>query len=834
MPLWWVLGLTPFLSILTVVGLGALLASARNVQLLPGSLPLLSLTAWILPCAVMLDSTLRLVGFGFRWALIAAAAVVFVYVGNSRVSDRALLGGLGVIGLLVLVGGYLGLLLPYGGFETPMARLIPGALWSSDVVHDLLLPRFAEVQQPWGASQPFLRPAAPFPYTNGWGCAVALLVPSMLALRQITRSSWVRAGIPVGLLACVAPAVATRNRGMLLVVGVVLAAQLAGLLRRGDGRRVAALTALVAAGVVGFLALGGWRLIEERQRYSDTTSGRASVYQETLAAVTTSPVLGFGAPRPSEEIGVSMGTQGAWWTLLFSYGFLGVALFLAFLARVLWTTHTTACAQQGTDGLWLHSALVGATVAGIFYGFDAIHLLLIVIPAAILVRRRRSTALVGARPRHAPHLRADADGSPRGVGGRGRLPEFEQFRALRRFSALDGLRAFAVAAVVWQHTARSDAAFGLAATGGYGVDLFFAISGFLITTLLLREYAARGRVDLKAFYVRRSLRIFPLYYAVLAVYVVLVVGTERETARGQEFWSHLPAFLTYTSNWFVRDNGVGTTFYFAWSLATEEQFYLAWAPVVALALLKARHGLAWAAGYMSALTVLDLAVTAAGGSSLMARIATSIATPICVAALLAIVVHTRRGFHLSRWIAHASAVAGLLAAVLALLVLRAPRPLVGAALAVLVVALCLRDRCFLSPVLTWRPVVWFGMVSYGVYLMHMLAANAAVRVLPVRHGPALFLATLAVVSGMAWLSWRGFESPILAYKRRWERKGAELAIAPSQGLRGGCGRQHAEGRVSHQERNRHPREQERQAEHAGVHGQVEPRSYGGGVGAPPR
>uniref|UniRef100_UPI0025BF7B9B acyltransferase family protein n=1 Tax=Hydrogenophaga sp. TaxID=1904254 RepID=UPI0025BF7B9B len=143
------------------------------------------------------------------------------------------------------------------------------------------------------------------------------------------------------------------------------------------------------------------------------------------------------------------------------------------------------------------------------------------------------------------------------------MNEHERFLALRRFDSLDGLRALAVIAVVWQHTAgKAFSGTPLATIGGEGVTLFFAISGFLITTLLLRERDRRGTIDLRAFYVRRTLRIFPIYYLTLLTYVVLVWTFERDSEAGQEFFSNLPYFFTYTSNWFV-ELKERTIFYFA-------------------------------------------------------------------------------------------------------------------------------------------------------------------------------------------------------------------------------------------------------------------------------
>jgi acetyl esterase/lipase len=73
----------------------------------------------------------------------------------------------------------------------------------------------------------------------------------------------------------------------------------------------------------------------------------------------------------------------------------------------------------------------------------------------------------------------------------------------------------------------------------------------LITTILLRERSSTGAISAKRFYLRRVLRIFPAYYAILALYVVLLIVFERDSAEGDQFWRNLPYFLTYTSNWFV-------------------------------------------------------------------------------------------------------------------------------------------------------------------------------------------------------------------------------------------------------------------------------------------
>lgn len=334
---------------------------------------------------------------------------------------------------------------------------------------------------------------------------------------------------------------------------------------------------------------------------------------------------------------------------------------------------------------------------------------------------------------------------------------YDTFRSTKHFSALDGLRAISVIAVIWQHTAGYNQSGGLLSRGYLGVDCFFAISGFLITTLLLREHQAAGRISLRQFYLRRSARIFPIYFVVLAAYVVLMFA-RRHTADGIEFFHNLPAFATYTSNWFAA-GGDKATFYFAWSLATEEQFYLFWPPL--LVLLAVRRWLAPVA-VLLALVAVDQLATAGG-----VRILASLATPILLGAVVAVLLHHRSTYRVA-----ARVLAGPLAAPTAVLTTLAALQygvpdVAGEALLVLVVAtLVVREDTVVHPVLTWRPLAWVGTISYGIYLMHMLVANLVRPVIGERLGIAVFALTVPVVIGVAGVSFRWFETPVREAVRR--------------------------------------------------------------------
>ncbi len=196
--------------------------------------------------------------------------------------------------------------------------------------------------------------------------------------------------------------------------------------------------------------------------------------------------------------------------------------------------------------------------------------------------------------------------------------------------------ALSILGVIWVHTWFGTPQFDwlqkipVLHKGEFGVEVFFAISGFLITTLLLRERDRYHSISLKAFYIRRSLRIWPLYYAVLGLYVLLVIFTEHDPDRKRVFFVCLPSYLTYTYTWFgVWGRGPGAIFNFGWSLSTEEQFYVFWPFIVKF------FRRPWAVIAMIAVIVVRV-TTQFGGlnrilppDSLAHHILMSIAVPIC-------------------------------------------------------------------------------------------------------------------------------------------------------------------------------------------------------------
>ena len=348
---------------------------------------------------------------------------------------------------------------------------------------------------------------------------------------------------------------------------------------------------------------------------------------------------------------------------------------------------------------------------------------------------------------------------------------YAAFRDGRHFGSLDGLRALSVIAVVWHHTVGHDAALPLLfARGAEGVTLFFAISGFLIVTLLLRERDRKGRIDLRAFYMRRVLRIFPLYFMVLALYLLLVLALERHTATGREFLHNLVYFVTYTSNWFVALDG-RVIFYFAWSLAAEEQFYLLWPSVQRF--VTPRRALAVMLGFIAVVAGLQWAPPPGGGAlGLAYTIVTNVPLAICFGVVLAHLLHHRRGHEGLRWL-FGWRVSSLVFAALLLWVLGSGRSdlAVHLSAALLVGACVYREDHWLAPLLRWRVLAFVGSVSYGVYLLHMLVKNVVVKALAHSGLPSnnvlVFVLTAAGAVAVAAISFSYFESYFLRWKARY-------------------------------------------------------------------
>ena len=367
----------------------------------------------------------------------------------------------------------------------------------------------------------------------------------------------------------------------------------------------------------------------------------------------------------------------------------------------------------------------------------------------------------------------------------------ERFLTRSYFSSLDGLRCLAILPVIWHHSTPRPLP-GLLGKGPAGVDLFFCISGFLITTLLVREKARFGSIRLRAFYARRALRILPLYYVVLASYVLYAVTLPASSAPRAHFFRTLPYYVTFTANWF---GSFAVThpilFAFSWSLCIEEQFYAFWPWLVdklpRSGALVAMLGLI-ALDYFTERGALAFALPP---GSLGERVLTSFATPIGLGAVLALALDSTRGFaFLEPFLARIWNAPLALLSVLALLAWpSAPLFVFHLGLAWLVAACAVNERNGLAALLTARAPSYVGRVSYGLYLLNSTAIALVHRAFPGRVESSLFVFTLGLplALALASLSHRFIEAPCLRLRARFRAQApltsaSESAAPPSPAL----------------------------------------------------
>jgi peptidoglycan/LPS O-acetylase OafA/YrhL len=339
---------------------------------------------------------------------------------------------------------------------------------------------------------------------------------------------------------------------------------------------------------------------------------------------------------------------------------------------------------------------------------------------------------------------------------------------------LDGLRFLAFVMVFYVHSAaeRSSPWFhGTWLTGSFGVDLFFVLSSFLITSLLLREQDARGGyLDVKSFWIRRALRIWPLYFAFVA---------------GSAIVEQLPGWYvlgleTFTLNWLTAFSyAVPSWTLILWSVSMEEQFYLVWPLIVRFV---SRDRLPWMCVGMIAFSVgarailigtvsdWSTAATARQSHYMLWNFTLTRLDPLAVGALVAWLWRVRP------WTVAIPTPIGILGLLAAVVMLQRYFPVdqpgwhqvwIYLAVAIVLGGVVAITFARSTSILTLPAMVYLGQISYGLYVFHIFAAVTVAHVAGSIWWPIRLPLTFGVTLACAALSYRWLEQPFLQFKARF-------------------------------------------------------------------
>jgi peptidoglycan/LPS O-acetylase OafA/YrhL len=342
--------------------------------------------------------------------------------------------------------------------------------------------------------------------------------------------------------------------------------------------------------------------------------------------------------------------------------------------------------------------------------------------------------------------------------------------------ALDGIRALSILGIMANH-----GGFAWAAGGVISVNVFFVLSGFLITLLLMKEWARTGTIRLRAFWARRARRLLPALFVLLAaigLYIIYFAPSGSQSAlRGDGL-----AALFYFSNWhqiltgqsYVAQISAQSPLLHTWTLSIEEQFYVLW-PIIALVVLKLFRTsrallLVAVAGVLASATEMALLVHPHMDPSRIYYGTDTRAQDILTGAVFGILLYNRSKVETvrARFACSFTVVAAM--AVFALewtkvdfssdLLYRGGFLLADVMVALVILGVTMAPSGLPARLLSWGPLTFVGRISYGLYLWHWPVFLVLDKARTEVEGGTLFLLRVAVTFVFAVVSWYLVETPV--------------------------------------------------------------------------
>ena len=405
-PVFWALGLPwlwgPVVTFPMLVYLLRRLSSLRTPK---------GFGIWILFLGWTLVSATQLLQYGadrwfaffYRSNFYYSATIAFLFFFNverDRIPYRSVVRAIAAFWVVVIALGVVALVAPkHQRFTSPAAKLLPSAVLADRTIYQQAYPQFAQDVNIIGWAVP--RPSAPFAASNVWGSNVALTTPFALLAFQMTKRRRTRLLLAAAFAVGLVPFVMSLNRGAwgALSAGVLYAAVRA-VVRRGGWSKIlkVAVPLLIVIAAIFVSPLGG--IIGARLAHPHSNAGRLAGDEEASRRVMDSPILGYGTPLPSEDdptMRHSVGTHGQIWLVLFSQGFPGLILYLAFFGFVFLHTRRARDPQE----LWTHVLVLIAVMMMPVYGILGSGLMVLMSVIAVTFRDDR-------QPRPQPLLEPEA------------------------------------------------------------------------------------------------------------------------------------------------------------------------------------------------------------------------------------------------------------------------------------------------------------------------------------------------------------------------------------------------------------------------------------------
>lgn len=404
-PVSWALGMGALIwPAFAVPMAGRLIMRRRTVRAPKGFGLWVLFVVWTFISAVNLQQALP-IAFLWRASNYLSMTVFLLYVFNTpreQLPTSKVVGWLSGFWLITVAGGWLGVLLPYGQFTSPLELVMPRSLGNQEFLRQIIHPTFAQVQNFLG--YPLGRPNAPFDYTNTWGSVYSLTIPFFFLAWLQSPHPTRRRNAYLLLTLSLVPVFLSLNRGLWLGLLVAL---FYGAARPGEIGRIARRTivVLLVIGAALLILTPLKTVVAQRADNPNSNVGRTFLYEQNIQAVLKSPFIGYGGPRPygGPKLIPQLGTQGHFWLVLYSQGIVGIILFSGFLLKMIWSTR-----HGPVTTFWCHAMMVIAVVQLFVYDMIPAPLHLVFIAAGLGAREALDAAgdpEGGDRPdRAAPEL----------------------------------------------------------------------------------------------------------------------------------------------------------------------------------------------------------------------------------------------------------------------------------------------------------------------------------------------------------------------------------------------------------------------------------------------